>query len=248
MAGKDGVRVFLLSSAETGVSDEVVSLNVRVIPDEPPSVLVFSPGEDIPIGEDMIVPLGVLIQDDYGVGGANLVYVHRGDTQKVGLSIDKAKRVEVYKDWDTEMLNFLPGETIYYWVSAKDNAIPPHTGISRIYFVYFPSVVEFYEEMVGEVEGVSGEMGEGWDAFREFADGVSAHLEDLFQQGKGLQEGDWDELLDKGKEAGKRLGEVLERLTKMAEMVENNPFFDEEVRIRMEHINCLLYTSPSPRD
>lgn len=124
--------------------------NIRVTPDQPPQVTIVEPTELIhPLPKDVkTVQLSVLAKDDYAIARASLhMTLARGSGENVRFtdrevplpkSADPKSR-GWKKQWTLEELGMEPGDELYFFVRATDNAPDnPHTTQSPTYTLRLP--------------------------------------------------------------------------------------------------------------
>lgn len=124
--------------------------NIRVTPDQPPQVTIIEPTELIHLlpKDGKAVQLSVLARDDYAVSRASLhMTLARGSGENVRFtdrevplpkSGDQKSR-GWKKQWTLEELGMEPGDELYFFVRATDNAPDnPHTTQSPTYTLRLP--------------------------------------------------------------------------------------------------------------
>ena len=124
--------------------------NIRVIPDQPPQVTIIEPSELIHLlpKDVKAVQLSVLAKDDYAIARASLhMTLARGIGENVRFtdrevplpkSADPKSR-GWKKQWTLAELGMEPGDELYFFVRATDNAPEnPHTTQSPTYTLRLP--------------------------------------------------------------------------------------------------------------
>jgi hypothetical protein len=124
--------------------------NIRVTPDQPPQVTIIEPAELIHLlpKDVKAVRLSVLARDDYAVSRASMhMTLARGSGENVRFtdrevplpkSADQKSR-SWKKQWTLEELGMEPGDELYFFVRATDNAPEnPHTTQSPTYTLRLP--------------------------------------------------------------------------------------------------------------
>ena len=113
---------------------------IRALPDQPPTVEITEPGEDIRADPDEIIPLKVTASDDFGLESITLVYhVLGGPEQRLEV------RDRHLKDGQTigaavlrlGTLQLKPYDVVSYYAEARDNNTLDGPGIGRspTYFI-----------------------------------------------------------------------------------------------------------------
>jgi len=124
--------------------------NIRVVPDQPPQVTIIEPTELIHLlpKDVKAVQLSVLAKDDYAISRASLhITLARGSGENVRFtdrevplpkSSDPKSR-GWKKQWTLAELGMEPGDELYFFVRATDNAPEnPHTTQSPTYTLRLP--------------------------------------------------------------------------------------------------------------
>ncbi|QDT89374.1 hypothetical protein [Gimesia algae] len=111
-------------AGQTTLSPTVYPLMIR--PDQPPEISLLTPKQDLTMPANGIVPISVIAEDpDFKIRYVNL----RVDKQQVRI-LDKTlfegseQSVGLNHDFELGPLRLTPGETIYFWVEARDNKHP----------------------------------------------------------------------------------------------------------------------------
>jgi len=124
--------------------------NIRVTPDQAPEVAIIAPKELIQIlpTDARTVQLSVSARDDYAVVRASLhMTLARGSGEnirfsdrEVPLPASADPRVRNWqKQWTLAELGMEPGDELYIFVRATDNAPDPHTTQSPTYTLRLPA-------------------------------------------------------------------------------------------------------------
>ncbi|WP_339732550.1 hypothetical protein [uncultured Gimesia sp.] len=111
-------------AGQTTLSPTVYPLVIR--PDLPPEISLLSPKQDLKLPANGTVPISVVAEDpDFKIRYLNL----RVDKEQIRI-LDKTifegaeQSVGLNHDFVLEPLRLTPGDTIYFWVEARDNKHP----------------------------------------------------------------------------------------------------------------------------
>jgi len=111
-------------AGQTTLSPTVYPLVIR--PDLPPEITLLTPKQDLKMPANGTVPISVIAEDpDFQIRYLNL----RVDKDQIRI-LDKTifegaeKSVGLNHDFSLEPLRLTPGETIFFWVEARDNKQP----------------------------------------------------------------------------------------------------------------------------
>ncbi|NIR44054.1 MAG: hypothetical protein GWN99_06010 [Gemmatimonadetes bacterium] len=140
------------------------SLHFFTVADSAPRIDVVYPGVDTLLDTSMTQPLVIEAADDYGLSDAELVswrvsaWGEAWPERVEPLEVDgEPHRVSLSALLDARGRGFLPGDTLYYYVRAYDNAPDRHEGRSREYRLRLPTLDEVRERAIVEAQELVGE-------------------------------------------------------------------------------------------
>ncbi|MDF1743256.1 MAG: hypothetical protein P1V19_06145, partial [Gimesia sp.] len=111
-------------AGQTTLSPTVYPLMIR--PDLSPEITLLSPKQDLKMPANGIVPISVMAEDpDFKIRYLDL-RVEKDQIRMIDKSLFEGaeKRVSLNHDFSLEPLRLSPGDTIYFWVEARDNKRP----------------------------------------------------------------------------------------------------------------------------
>jgi hypothetical protein len=217
---------------------------VEVVKDQPPYVRIESPGDEIMLEADMIIPLSVVALDDYGIGWMTLHYAAPGETSHVRLSFNGKTQARSDYNWDTGFLNVLPGDAITYYVSVADNdaLTGPKYARTEVHVARVPSLYDMYEEIEDEQDEAVEDLEELAREARELKEELDEAIEDMKRTG----DVGWEEQesikqnLAEREDLRKRVEDVAEALDETLDKMGENQLVDFEVIAKMEEIRKLF--------
>jgi Domain of unknown function (DUF4175) len=123
---------------------EATPHQVELEADQAPQVQLFAPGEQLDVTDMKRVELAYVIEDDFGVTSAELVWEAGGDTGRKTIALGAGPvaapatpttRVQGKIVWDLAEVPLPPGAEVAYHLEAKDNDVVrgPNLGRSRTY-------------------------------------------------------------------------------------------------------------------
>jgi hypothetical protein len=130
---------------------------LKVTPDQPPEVAITSPSDmvhELGVGATSAA-MAVKVSDDYRVQRATLhLTLARGSGENIRFSDRELplpesadpRRRALAKQWTLAELGMEPGDELYFFVRATDNAPKPHTVQSPTYTLRLPAPVEAADE------------------------------------------------------------------------------------------------------
>ena len=145
-------RLALATADGSPVEGPLPTLTLRLVPDSVPVVIVPVPGRDTTLPLSLVQPLVIDVRDDHGVTRLALVSWRVSQTGKMGEVVRESldvtgvgDRAIVQGELNAERRGLLPGDTLRFWVEARDNAPTPHEGRSPEYALRLRSREELRE-------------------------------------------------------------------------------------------------------
>ena len=150
---KESGTAFLYLKSTTEIKEQIV---LYAVPDLPPLVDIFYPGFNIYLPHDMQIDISIRCSDDYGLTKALFHYSFENKYEKTLPIKQGAIEDTVYFVWDMSDLGMLPGDEVSYFAEIIDNA--GKVSKSEMYYIYFPTMEEIYEEVDRKEELVQREL------------------------------------------------------------------------------------------
>jgi hypothetical protein len=172
-----------LVSADDLENQRVTRYVVHAIRDDGPSVTVLVPGEDSTLDKSMVLPITVEASDDFGVSDLTLHYDHaaKDATGQIRIASYSPARplARVSHDWDLGGLGLFAGDTVSYYVEARDNDTVngPNRGVSPTYTARLPSLVEMFRQVAESQDAQTDMLGSLADAQDEVNDLVDSVMD-----------------------------------------------------------------------
>ena len=150
-----GSAVWLLTLRDAGgagLPEPLPTLDVRAVPDSAPTVAVPVPGVDTTMPLDLRAAIVVDLRDDHGLARAEILSwrisrlgVISDTTMDTIPGVDGADRLVQSQILDATERGLLPGDTLRFFVRARDRAPTPHVGRSRDFALRLRSMAELRE-------------------------------------------------------------------------------------------------------
>ncbi|MCX5747527.1 MAG: hypothetical protein NT062_34110, partial [Proteobacteria bacterium] len=150
---------FVVTTPDEGRSVEATPRTIELEPDQPPVVQLIVPSEPLDVTNLRRVELAYVLEDDFGLVTAELVWESGKDRGKKPLTIGApgVTRAQVKELWD--IAEVPSGGEVRYWVEAKDNQIPtPNVGKSREFHLKVVSPRERHEETLGRQQELAEKL------------------------------------------------------------------------------------------
>ncbi|MDD2422780.1 MAG: hypothetical protein PHT37_01330 [Candidatus Cloacimonetes bacterium] len=196
---------------ELGRKSRPEEKQIRILPDDPPQIRIIFPGEDLTLNQNLMLPLIISANDDFGLANFSLHYQINAK-EPVAVNIQNVIPSKLYNTdylWNMNPLDLFPGDVVTYWVEIYDNAPTPQKGVSTRYRARFPSIEEIYAEIESQENIRKDELS---TALKE-----SEKIQERFEQKRReLLKDPTLEWEDK-----KQLEDILQNQQDLAEQVEN---------------------------
>lgn len=231
-----------------------IEYRISIIEDIYPTITIKFPGQDFDLSEDLILPLEIEAEDDFGFTRLNLAYrIFRSDvpyqdtTLKIlPLSYELVQDTKLIskKLWELSDFDLFPGDVVSYYAQVFDNDIisGPKSTRSQTYAARFPTLEEMYATVNSEQEQTYEDI----DGLYEQSKELKEEVDHLLQELKKNPELKWeekqqiDEVLQNQKELEKSLEEIQQQLDQMLERMEKNDLMSLETLKKYAELQELL--------
>ncbi|MCK4371619.1 MAG: hypothetical protein KAW61_00670, partial [candidate division Zixibacteria bacterium] len=234
---------------------------MTAIPDEFPSIDVLSPGFDVNLSDEMLLPLKVRIFDDFGFSSLVLKYTLYSQRQMSDEHVavlhfsDRIKTEgDVSFNWDMDQFSLYPGDYVIYHFEVADNdrISGPKVTATRQFVARLPSL----EEIIAETEAESAQRIDRTENLlksgREIAERMKNVARKLQAQQKTARKADWQHQKELSNVADKN-AELLENIEKTAEQMERsldkmaeNTFLSRQILEKLAQIQKLFEDVATP--
>ncbi len=229
-----------LEDGEEHRNADPIRYKIVAVPDQPPVVEITLPGQDVDVNEQMILPLQIRAEDDFGFSRAELYYrvnhavvVTEPDTNfhpiPLRLPLTGGSKLQFDYTWQLGNLQMLPGDYAEYFVKIFDNDAVSgfKSAVSRIYMARFPSMAEIYHETTSAQDETIQELEELVRESKELKREVNKVTDEMRRN----PEMNWTK-----KQELQELAEKQQRLTQKSEKVKNQL---DQVMDRLQQNNML---------
>ncbi|OVE76784.1 hypothetical protein BVX98_04800 [bacterium F11] len=131
---KKGTYGFRFETKDGSVTEDRERYPLYVIEDQPPTVEMLSPEEDLVVGPSETIPLTFHATDDFGLDKANLIWVGDGKAEKQKklktFKRDKENALETF-DWDLGAENLKPGSLVRFQIKVLDGNVVTGPGVAE---------------------------------------------------------------------------------------------------------------------
>jgi len=149
---------FAITSPSGERSIEATPRSIEAEVDQPPTVQLMAPGDPLDVSNMKSVELAYVIEDDFAVVSAELVWESGKDRGKKPITISGTDgRAQGKLTWDIAEVQVPSGGDVRYWIEAKDNdnVGGPNLGKSRELHLRVISPRERHEETLNRQQVVA---------------------------------------------------------------------------------------------
>ncbi|MBC8384201.1 MAG: hypothetical protein H8E57_01630 [Candidatus Cloacimonetes bacterium] len=223
---------------------EKISKPISVIKDLSPEIRIVSPGKDTILTQNMLLPLSISANDDYGLQELKLKYfINFNEEKTVEIqNVIREKNLQLDHIFDLTNIYLIPGDKVTYWTEISDNYPKKHTSVSRRYIARFPSIEEIYKEIEKEEEAKSTMMESLLNKSKELQDEFEEKRLEMLKKEKY----DWEDkkeiekFLEKQEDLNKDIENIAEEYQSLIEKFEDNKALSDETLQKMEKIQELM--------
>lgn len=249
---QDGSYHIELTDRDGLSNDSPIQYRLSLIEDQFPVVEVPFPGQDVDLNKDMLLPLSIEAEDDFGLAKMRIGYeilqqgLHENGLKYIDLAIEKGNpdKLLVNHNWDLSELGLYPEDIVTYFVEVFDNdeVSGPKSSRSLTYRARFPSIQEMYEEVAEEHQETFDEL----DELYEESKSLKETVDEVVQQMKRDPELSWEqkqEVQETASAQGKmrqELEELQEKLDQMVTRMEQNELISPETLDKYRELQELM--------
>ncbi|MCL2690097.1 MAG: hypothetical protein FWE57_09685 [Chitinispirillia bacterium] len=240
---KSAGYTFTLTDTLGQSSDTLPHFIISRVEDEPPIARILRPGANKVLTVAQAETLWVEGIDDFGISRLALQYRRSGETEHESWDISEKGSPPVIRKqlaWSIRELSLYPGDTLYYWLWARDNKPfgRPQVAYSDTFWFRVPSFEEIHKEIAQKEQYAKEKIGE----VRNRQNKISSDVEKLVRSAVGSKELSWDQqrVLNDVKEQMKAQADSLQKafdaLNESMEQLKEDGKIDEELLAKMEQI------------
>lgn len=135
---------------------------IEAEPDQAPAVQLLAPADTLDVANLRRVELAYVIEDDFGVTSAELVWEGGKDRGRKPISLGDVTQARLQGKlmWDIAEVQVPSGDDVRYWIEAKDNdtIAGPNVGRSREFHLRVVSPRERHEETLDRQQAVAEKL------------------------------------------------------------------------------------------
>lgn len=219
-----------------------VQYNLKVIPDEWPTVAIIQPGRNLDIAGDQSMQLLIHAEDDFGFTqlrlGYRLIHSRYAGTQQdyvflpIALPQGGQTEIEAPYQWDLSRLNLVPEDVVEYFAEIYDNdAVKgPKSANSNLYLLRLPSLQEVFSDVNKGHEQSIAEIKEAMEDAKKLKEDVES-INTGIKQNKDIdwqQQKKMEEMTKKYEDIQNKLQNVEKQLIEMVQKMDEQKVLSKE--------------------
>ena len=223
-------RLALVTASGAPLAGDSVRLPIRLVPDSAPVVEIPVPGADTLAPLSLQVPLVIDARDDHSVTAVTLEsrrisrmgLVDSARRESVPVPAERPDRAILTLTLDLNRRGLLPGDTVRYFATARDNTPRGQAGRSREFILRLPTMSEVRAAQRQATERVSSQL----DSIADASKRVERQTDDLARErarpAGGLGTGDNESLSYEEAQRAEAVAKSQEDLIRRAESIEKS--------------------------
>lgn len=238
----DGSYYVSLTDRDSLTNPDPVRYNLKLLPDEWPTVAIIAPGKNLDIVGDQSLRLLIHGEDDFGISrvrlGYRLIHSRFQGAQKdyayldVPLTSGRQTQVDVPYLWDLSRMDLVPEDVVEYFAEVFDNdAVKgPKSAKSALYLLRLPSLQEVFSDVNKGHEQSIDEIKQAMEDAKRLRNDVESINTDIkknkdidWQQQKKMQE-----MAKTYQDIQQKLQNVQKQLDQMVQKMEQQNVLSKE--------------------
>jgi len=231
-----------------------IPFHLLLIPDYPPSLHVLIPEKTSELGDDMLIPTHLDIEDDFGFSNLQVGYEIRRPSYiqaepfisiftVPNLSPDDLKQ-DIKTLWDVGDLGLMPEDEVHFHFELydNDNISGPKKTISETFIARLPSLADLFESTENEEQIILDESQVNLEEIQS----IQEHLEDVENDLIKSENIEWEhrqdlkKILEETKEELAEFEKMAEALETLSETIEKHDLFSPELLKKFEELQQLV--------
>jgi hypothetical protein len=159
-------RLHLVTATGAPLAGDSVTLPIRLVADSAPAVEIPVPGADTLAPLSLLVPLIIDARDDHSITAVRLESrrisrfggVDSARRDSIPVPAERPDRAILTYTLDLNRRGLLPGDTVRYFATARDNTPRGQTGRSREFVLRLPTMSEVRAAQREATEAVAGQL------------------------------------------------------------------------------------------
>lgn len=238
-----------------GISNrDPIPYHLQLIPDLAPLLHVLLPAPETELGDDLLIPIHLEIEDDFGFSNLQVGYEIRRPSYiqaEPFISIFTIRDLipdKLHQDiktlWDVSDLGLMPDDEVHFHFELydNDNVSGPKKSISGTFIARLPSLADLFESMENEEQTIMEESRVNLEDIQS----IQEHLEEVELDLLKSDKVEWEhqqeikKLLEKTKEELAEFEKIAEALEALSENAEKHDLFSPELLEKFKELQELV--------
>lgn len=229
---------------ELGRKSRPEEKSIALLDDTPPQIKISYPGEDVSLNQNLLLPLIINADDDFGLRNLSLkIQINNGEIRSNSIqSVISGKLYATDYTLDLKSYDLFPGDVVTYWAEVYDNCPDTQKAESTKFKARFPSIEEIYREIERQQENKQSELEnalkDSKDLQKEFEDKRRELLKD--DNPKWEDKKQIEKMLSEQEQISEQVQEVAENFENLVEKMQANQALSPETLEKMQKIQELM--------
>ncbi len=227
---------------------------IEVLPDQYPNITVRSPEAELNLGDDLLIPLELELEDDFGFSGLQLVYSvqHPGITDLEpttsifsvsGVESDRTTQV-IRTWWDVNDIPLLPEDELHFHFELfdNDNISGPKKTTTGEFVAKLPSIDDLFQDMESQENDLTDSLNESVEDVKNLQEQLDKMNLELVKS----EDVSWDQKqeaqkqLEEFKKQAQALKDMSETLQAMSDLDQKHQLFSDELRKKFDELQNMV--------
>ncbi len=218
--------------------------NLRILNDNPPEIKITYPGADVTLNQNMLLPLIISADDDYGLRNLSLHYqIQNSEVNTLNVqSVIATKMFSTDFLLDFKSANLFPGDEITYWASVYDNSPEQQKAESPKFKARFPSIEEIYKEIERQENARKDDLENVRDKSKDLLKEFEDKRREMLKQDnpKWEDKKQLEKLLNDQEKLSDQVQDVADNYQKLIDKMQANEALSPETLQKMQKIQELM--------
>ena len=258
---QNGFYYFVIEDFDGEKNINPIKYSVVALSDGAPSIALLFPTTDVQVSEQAILPIKLIISDDYGFSDLRLHYrmlaskysPPDADFSSIPISINSNEQVvEIAYVWDLNKIHILPEDIYEFYIEVADNNSTPQKARTQILKVRLPSL----EEVSREADVAQTQISRELENVKKEAEQVRRNIDELereLRKKTNEKELGWREkqqiqdILQKQSQLQDKMQQLSEQVQQTTQQLQQNNMLSSETMQKYQDLQKLMQEVRSPQ-
>ncbi|PKN80599.1 MAG: hypothetical protein CVU48_01375 [Candidatus Cloacimonetes bacterium HGW-Cloacimonetes-1] len=218
--------------------------STTIIPDNPPEISIDYPGLDVMLNQNLLLPLVINADDDFGLKNCSLLYQINDQAEQSMLlqSVIVNKLFQLEYLWNMKEMGLFPGDVVTYKAEIYDNSPDNQRGVSSSFRARFPSIEEIYKELEREENSKKEELVTALDKSKQMQKDFEEKRRELLKKEKPNWEDkkQLEDALKTQEKLSEQVDQIAENYQQLIDKMQKNETLSPETLEKMMKIQELM--------